>query len=341
MKQLLRSGFLRIVACAVSRLGLRAQTVIYSTDFPDDQGWTLVTSCSLGAWWAVDTSPANVLGSPSWRSAPYSLNFNNGADIGAAGIKTCGTATSPQIDLSVTTGTVALGFWCNWETELSGPCGYDSRYVLVLNGSGSVAQQCVNTASCGGPGQWHFHSMALDASWGTVQVQFGFNTLDGLDNEGAGWFVDDLEVIEECTPPVTYCTTKLNSQGCFPLICTTGTPSLGGTGTAFRIWAGSVLNQKVGLMIWGRAPAATPFGGGTLCVASPVTRTASQNSGGTSLPAVDCTGTYLLQFTPAMMSQAGLVEGDDVYSQYWSRDNGFAPPDNVGLTAGVHWKVCP
>jgi hypothetical protein len=41
-----------------------------------------------------------------------------------------------------------------------------------------------------------------------------------------------------------------------------------------------------------------------------------------------------------MMSQAGLVVGDDVYSQYWSRDNGFPPPDNVGLTGGVHWEVC-
>ena len=140
---------------------------------------------------------------------------------------------------------------------------------------------------------------------------------------------------------MSYCVPKLNSQGCFPTIYATGTPSLSGSGPAFRLWAGNVLNQKVGLMIWGRSPAATPFAGGTLCVAAPVTRTAAQNSGGTALPAADCTGTYVLQFTPAMMSQAGLVQGDDVYSQYWSRDNGYLPPNNVGLTAGVHWAVCP
>ena len=93
-------------------------------------------------------------------------------------------------------------------------------------------------------------------------------------------------------------------------------------------------------MIWGRAPAATSFAGGTLCVAPPLTRTAAQTSGGNSLPPEDCTGTYVFQFTPAMMSQAGLQVGDDVYSQYWSRDNGFPPPDNVGLTAGVQWVVC-
>ena len=94
------------------------------------------------------------------------------------------------------------------------------------------------------------------------------------------------------------------------------------------------------MLIWSRGPAATPFAGGTLCVAPPITRTAAQNSGGTSLPPEDCTGTYAFQFTAAMMSQAGLAVGDDVYSQYWSRDNGFAPPDNVGLTAGVYWSVC-
>jgi hypothetical protein len=72
-----------------------------------------------------------------------------------------------------------------------------------------------------------------------------------------------------------------------------------------------------------------------------LTRTASQNSGGTALPASDCTGTYAYQFTPAEMSQAGLVVGDRVYTQYWSRDNGFQPPDNVGLTAGLRFVICP
>jgi hypothetical protein len=93
-------------------------------------------------------------------------------------------------------------------------------------------------------------------------------------------------------------------------------------------------------MLWSKSQASTPFGGGTLCVAAPITRTTAQNSGGTSLPTTDCSGTYVLQFTPAMMNQAGLQVGDDVYSQYWSRDNGFPPPDNVGLTGGVHWEVC-
>ena len=153
--------------------------------------------------------------------------------------------------------------------------------------------------------------------------------------------LDSFSLTAECAPSVVYCTPKLNSLGCSPTIYTTGTPSLGGTGPAFRIWSGGVLNQKVGLMIWGRTPASTPFAGGTLCVAPPLTHTAAQNSGGSSLPAINCDGSYSFQFSPAMMSQAGLLVGDDVYSQYWSRDNGFPPPNNVGLTAGIHWEVCP
>jgi len=343
MKQFLRSGFLLIAACA-SSFGLHAQTVLYATDFPDDQGWTFSALGPGYPWWAVDATPASIAQSPSWLSAPFSLNFNNGVDYTPLGQ---GTATSPWIDL---TGGhfITLGFWCDWNTEKSMACGWDERKLEVSNdGFQSVVGSTCYTSgigsgwgTCGPPGQWHFHSFGLDKGWGSIQIRYSFGAYDHLYNNYQGWFIDDLEVIADCIVGVSYCTPKLNSLGCSPTIFTTGTPSLSGTAQAFRIWADNVLNQKVGLMLWSRSPASTPFGGGTLCVAAPITRTAAQNSGGTSLPAQDCTGTYVLQFTPALMSQAGLVVGDDVYSQYWSRDNGFPPPDNVGLTGGVHWEVC-
>ena len=332
MKQILRSGFLLIAACATSGLGLQAQTVLYATDFPDDQGWTL-TSSFPPVVWAVDGTPIGGL------SAPFSLNFNNGSNLIPYGD---GTATSPPIDLSAATGDTYLNFWCYYATEGGPACGFDLRGVHILDSlNQTVFFQCWWWVECGSMGQWHFHSIPLQEQWGTIRVEFIFDTVDSQWNGGAGWFIDDLEVTTDCLVDAPYCTPKLNSQGCSPLIFTTGAPSLGGTGTAFRIWADNVLNQKVGLMLWSRSPASTFFGGGTLCVAAPITRAAAQNSGGTSLPAQDCTGTYVLQFSPEMMNQAGLVVGDDVYSQYWSRDNGFPPPNNVGLTGGVHWSVCP
>jgi hypothetical protein len=344
MTRFLRSCFLLTVAFAASMAHLQAQTVIYGTDFPDDQGWVFQAPPSSVAWWAVDATPGTVLGSPAWHSAPFSLNFNNGTCYCGGGTNLAnGTATSPTIDLGDANGSIDLQFWCNWDTEETPPpyCGFDQRLLTILDGAAVVSEQCFNEELCGTLGQWHLHSIPLDPAWGLVRLRFSFVTIDWMFNEGAGWFIDDLAVIGDCAATQGYCTPKLNSLGCSPTIFTTGIASLSGNGTAFRIWAGGVLNQKVGLMLWSRTPASTPFGGGTLCVAAPITRTTAQNSGGTALPASDCTGTYVFQFTSAMMSQAGLLVNDDVYAQYWSRDNGFAPPDNVGLTAGVHWEVCP
>jgi hypothetical protein len=339
MIQFLRSGILLIVACGALGLGLQAQIVIYATDFADDQGWTL-SSSSPPVVWAVDASPASVLGSPAWRSAPNSLNYNNGFDYISPG-GNWGIATSPPIDLSIASGNVNFGFWCNWSTE-GGPCIYDARKLLISNdGFQTTLYSICYIGHCGPAGLWHFHSMPLSTGWGTIQIRYSFATGDSSHNGYAGWFIDDLSVTSECLTDAHYCTPKLNSLGCSPTIFTTGMPSLSGTGQAFRIWSGGVLNQKVGLMLWSRSPASSPFGGGTLCVAAPIARTAAQNSGGSSLPAMECDGFYVFQFTPAMMSQAGLLAGDDIYSQYWSRDNGFPPPDNVGLTAGVQWEVCP
>ena len=346
MKQFLRSGFLMIATCVVTDVGLHAQGVIYSTDFSDAQGWTF-SSNYPSVVWAVDATPASVLGSPSWHSAPYSLNYNNGVNYGGTPTHNEGTATSPPIDLSVTSGSRTLRLWCSADTETGQHCDWDTRQLLILDNTNQSVLLSVCFGGWFGPGkctgasgEWHFHSVPLDAQWSSIRLRFFFDTIDNSNNGYAGWFIDDLEVIADCLVDAPYCTPKLNSQGCAPTIFTTGMASLSGAGQAFRIWAGGVLNQKVGLMLWSRTPASTPFGGGTLCVAAPITRTAAQNSGGTSQPAQDCTGTYVLQFTPAMMSQAGLVVGDDVYSQYWSRDNGFPPPDNVGLTGGVHWEVC-
>jgi len=341
MKQFLRSGFLLTAACVASSLS-RAQTILYSTDFPDDQGWTL-TSSTPPVVWAVDDTPAKVSGANSWLSAPFSLNFNNGVNYHPLGM---GTATSPPIDLSVANGSVRLVFWCNWLVESPNccGCGWDERKLFISNnGFQTLLHTTCYLNDCGPSGQWHAHQVTLDKAWGTIQLQFYFNTLDSSWNGYAGWFIDDLEVSEVtagCADSSHYCYPKLNSIGCTPQIFTAGQPSLSGTGTAFRIVANNFMNQKIGLMNWGTTPWQAGFGGGTLCVSQPI-HTAPQDSGGSSLPAADCTGTYALQFTPAMMTQAGLVVSQDVYCQYWSRDPGFTPPFNISLTAGVHWQVCP
>ena len=151
-------------------------------------------------------------------------------------------------------------------------------------------------------------------------------------------------VPDECEGGVTsYCTAKLNSLGCTPTIdasggCPAG-PSLTGPDD-FHVTASDVLNNKYGIMIWSHGPNSLPFMGGILCLAPPIIRTPVQVSGGNP-PPPDCSGSYSYHFSQAYMSSWLLTPGTKLYAQYWSRDPGFAPPNNVGLTDGLEFVVGP
>src|SRR5882672_4469162 len=93
---------------------------------------------------------------------------------------------------------------------------------------------------------------------------------------------------------VTYCTAKINSLGCSPLISSTGLASASSS-LSFTISATNIVNQKHGLLFYSHSPLAVAFQGGTLCVASPSARTPIQESAG-SVTGADCTGTYMLDF---------------------------------------------
>ena len=140
--------------------------------------------------------------------------------------------------------------------------------------------------------------------------------------------------------PTPYCNAKLNSIGCLPAITAVGSPSVTGAGTALRVGASSMLNQKSGLLFWGRAGGSVAYYGGTLCVRPPVTRTSIQQSGGSS-SGTDCTGSYAFDFTAAYMALKGLTSGDTVYAQWWSRDPGFVGAQAVSLSNAVEFDITP
>ena len=146
-------------------------------------------------------------------------------------------------------------------------------------------------------------------------------------------------VPDECEGTGNYCTAKVSSQGCTPVIDYTGCPTLSGPDD-FEVTAGNVLNNKYGIMIWSHGPNNLPFMGGVLCVAPPITRTPVQDSGGNA-PPLDCSGAYSFHFSQAYMASKLIPAGTQLYAQYWSRDPGFAPPDNVGLTNGLGFVVQP
>lgn len=143
--------------------------------------------------------------------------------------------------------------------------------------------------------------------------------------------------LSQTTAPTIYCTAKVNSQGCTPAIQSEGLPSAG-IANSFRVTASNVLNQQLGLLLWGRSAIAQPFMGGTLCVGAPQTRTTAQSAGGT-LVGNDCTGTYAFHFSHAYMASKSILPGDQIFAQYWSRDT--ADPMGVGLTDAVAFEVIP
>jgi hypothetical protein len=337
---LLRFGWLALVLL-VPAATAEAQVVRYATDFPNGTGWTLTGVVSTR--WNVDATPGSVLGAPSWHSAPFSLNFNDGFCYGLSscvGI-TFGTADSPPIDIGAPSGSASLSWWCLWDTETDGACYFDSRRVQVSNDGfqSLLLDQCYDDPVCGPAGVWHQHALALQPAWGTVQVRYRFHTGDGMLNGGAGWFVDDLEVTTDCVPPASYCTAKVNSLGCTPQIFSTGFPSPTQP-LAFRIRARDVLNNKPGLLLYAYGSAATPFQGGFLCLASPIVRITVASSGGNPPPS-DCSGLYAYDFNDRIRSgvDPSLVPGEDVYAQYWSRDP--QAPFGSGLSDALTFVICP
>ncbi|HUR26777.1 MAG TPA: hypothetical protein VM509_01210 [Planctomycetota bacterium] len=149
-----------------------------------------------------------------------------------------------------------------------------------------------------------------------------------------------------CNTTTVYCTAKVNSLGCTPVISAVGSPSPVAS-SGFVVHGANVRNQKVGILLYsvtGRA--ATPFQNGFLCVAAPVRRTPSVSSAGNALPANDCSGDYALDMNAfgqgalgGSPSPALLVPGTVVDCQWWGRDQGFAAPNNSTLTDAIEYVL--
>lgn len=145
----------------------------------------------------------------------------------------------------------------------------------------------------------------------------------------------------ECAPaPFTYCTAKLTSNFCLPVASFQGTPKTGNP-FPFLVEAGQIPNGNNGILFYGKSGSATsPFQGGTLCAAAPVTRTGVQGSGGNPGTSTDCSGDFSFDFNAYIGAgtDPGLVAGQQVNAQYWFRDTGDA--FGSGLSDAVEFVIC-
>lgn len=249
---------------------------------------------------------------------------NDGAPLGAE-FQVNGNALGSQRNPKVCAD-AAGNFLIAWEDRSGGDADVRAQR-FDASGQRLGAEFVVNTVTLGDQ-----KSIGLATHPTSGLVAFTF--------EGPGVSTDVFaRVYETYRSPTPYCSSKINSLGCAPVISSTGTPSLT-AGAPFELEASLMLNQKSGLLFWGRAGGAVPYYGGTLCVRPPVTRTPIQQSGG-STSGSDCSGHYAFAFTPSYMTQKGLGSGDTVHAQWWSRDPGFAGYQSVSLSNALEFDVTP
>ena len=137
-----------------------------------------------------------------------------------------------------------------------------------------------------------------------------------------------------------YCTAKVNSSGCTPMIGAFGTPSVTHL-QPYLVSAVNMISRKATILIYGYAPGNAPFFGGTLCIGPPVRRTAPVVFTGGVWPPNNCTGASTFDFNARIQSglDPALTAGTTVYAQYWGRDGGstFA----VALSDGLSFTIAP
>lgn len=215
----------------------------------------------------------------------------------------------------------------------------DGRLDLVATFAGSADVQFLSN----GGGASFTRYASYPAGSQVYALALGEWNVDGtLDAATADNSAAEVRIWSSECASHTYCTAKTSSAGCVPSIGSSGVASAT-AGSGFVVGATGVLNGKTGLLIYGTSGrAAVPFGGGTLCVGAPLRRTPAQDSGGNPT-GLDCSGQYAFDFNGWVATgvDPALVAGAVVDAQYWSRDPGFAPPDNVGLTDALEFTIGP
>ena len=213
------------------------------------------------------------------------------------------------------------------------PLAYNSGWVRICSGADGSILATISNSGAQDP---------FIAYFGERVAAVGDTNADGTPDFLAGAPHKSLArlILGGCPPPELYCTAKSNSLGCTPQLAFSGAQSLT-SGSVLTVTASNVISHAPGMLFFGSQRATIPFGGGTLCATgSPIVRTPIQGAGGTA-GVVDCSGSYTFHFTGAYMASKGLVPGSRVCAQFYSRDNGFASPNNIGLTGGIEFLVCP
>lgn len=140
-----------------------------------------------------------------------------------------------------------------------------------------------------------------------------------------------------CPSTEIYCTAKVDSQGCEPLLSFTGCPSAS-AGSGFVVTVTRIINKPgYGVLMYSTDAAANiPFQGGVLCVKPPIKRPPPTETPGTPGGGT-CTGLFRYDFNQwiATGNDPLLTAGQHVWMQYTYFDAGLGDANTVGLSKGL------
>lgn len=156
---------------------------LFENDVPDNE-------------WRIDSTASPIGNSPAYKSAPYSLNFNNGINFLSGLEPTNGTATSPKINISNLTNPV-LRFWTLHDTEMTN--AKDKRWIEISNDDFDTTVFAIQLDNNDLQQNWLSKFYSLDSNWGIIQVRFRFESVDNQINSGKGWYIDNFIVAD--SPP--------------------------------------------------------------------------------------------------------------------------------------------
>ncbi|MBM3991227.1 MAG: DNRLRE domain-containing protein [Planctomycetes bacterium] len=149
-------------------------------------------------------------------------------------------------------------------------------------------------------------------------------------------------LIVDFTPPLvgTYCAARATGNGCLPDLGWSGTPSASSaSGFVVSLTQAPAL-RATSLVYTLAGPASTPFLGGTLCLATPLTRSAVQVTAGSG-PA-GCGASASLDFNARIAAglDARLVAGAVVHAQWHLRDP-LNPAGSFAASDALRFALLP
>jgi glucose/arabinose dehydrogenase len=265
---------------------------------------------------------------PGATASSYAIAAVAPGDQGAYSVAVagaCGSLMTPTAMLTVNSSTTASA-----PSSVTACVGSPASFSTTAGGTGPFTYQWRKDGNAipGATGATYAIAAVSGGDAGQYTVEVG-GACGAVQSAPAQLVVSGVTSV--------YCTAQANSQGCLPVIGSSGTPSAS-AGSGYFVAATKVLPQATGLFIYSTTgPAATPFQGGFICGAGVLRRATTPPSSGSGR----CGGVLRIDFNAYIASglDPALVAGAQYWGQFWSRDPLSASGTN--LTDAATAVICP